>query len=440
MTPKKAPSTPRVDITALCVPTSWKQNGKATQRKVRALLAEHNAAWAQAQSTGLVHASSDDALVDRLVSRSVEWANRSYVVVGDLGGSGGRGVAAMLMHQGVFMPHVHPATLDSSFFWPRLFPQFKQALLAGPARLDYQPDDVPRAAWQIEAGRYRQEVGKVLGALRGELKCYYQNLVLRARLAGAAGAVPRREEESLFAPPWSAIGWKNGNSAYYIPLLRQLLGAQLKYVHLVRNGTTMMWSDNLNQLRSSCTGGKCFTNASSRPRLIYAWDAVDALGAQVAKCYEGRSQRGVDHYRKQLMQAQMWAVVNRGVVAALKGGGSARSLGSTSHHTVRIEDFVRGIGVLRLLRFAGIPCSHFLEGSCEQAEGEWGQSLSTIAHVMLDKSALAACSPHPNTSCAAVALLRAARSDRTFGAAMSEFGYWPSLLPPMPEPQCQKSP
>ena len=192
---------PPVDA-ALCI-----ARGSASGRaNTRLLLAEPEKFWLDNQSR-VGWGTRDSVLVDKLVERSVAWANRSTVAVGCLGGSGSRGLAQALYAHGVYMGHcLNQVTMDCSYFnglRPSLH-SVLHAVMTGPANgsLDYELHQIPESVLGLALQTLQQALQQVRSDLRSELRCYYRNLLVQARVAGNDGDL----ESELYSPPFHAIG------------------------------------------------------------------------------------------------------------------------------------------------------------------------------------------------------------------------------------------
>ena len=160
------------------------------------------------------------------------------VVVGGVGGSGTRLVAAVLRDLGVAMPGAVNEALDN--LWFSLLFIRRSILLRTPQELD-------RLSWLF------------VNAMRGadvvpdELRPLLRQAADHDRGPALTQAVLRRAHDSLLArSPVVARdahwGWKQPNSHVMVPMLDQRF-PQMKYLYVVRNGLDMAFSSNQNQLK-----------------------------------------------------------------------------------------------------------------------------------------------------------------------------------------------
>ena len=135
------------------------------------------------------------------------------VIVGATGGSGTRVFHAILQQAGIFMGTRLNHAGDAMDLEPFLDRQINP-LLAAAGRVGFDPDQLP--------GSLRQAA---LHDLADGLKTYSQD-----------------------RPDIGRWGWKNPRSMYVLPLIYRFYPG-LKFIHVVRDGRDMAFSDNQNQRR-----------------------------------------------------------------------------------------------------------------------------------------------------------------------------------------------
>jgi hypothetical protein len=169
---------------------------------------------------------------------SLNASDLAPVVVGGIGGSGTRLIAAVLQDLGVAMPGAVNEALDN--LWFSLLFIRRSILLRTPQELD-------RLSWLF------------VNAMRGaaavpeELQPLLQQAADHDRGPALTRAVLEQARDSLLARPpvversahW---GWKQPNSHVMVPVLNQRF-PQMRYLYVVRNGLDMAFSGNQNQLR-----------------------------------------------------------------------------------------------------------------------------------------------------------------------------------------------
>jgi hypothetical protein len=181
------------------------------------------------------------SLISRLFRPSSAPALRGPIVVGGVGGSGTRVIAECLERMGVYMGDCLNDSLDN--LWYTLL--FRSS--------DMFPDH--RNAQEIDRGLALLARAMTRG-LKGRPTRAERKLLRRAhkRAKVDRGDQPRKARESLIVsrPPepdrFHSWGWKEPNSHILLePLARAF--PQMRYVHLVRHGLDMAFSDNVNQLK-----------------------------------------------------------------------------------------------------------------------------------------------------------------------------------------------
>ena len=240
-------------------------------------------------------------------------------------------------------------------------------------------------------------------------------------------------------------GWKACKSLTLLPILRYLLGQKLRFVHLLRHGATMMLSDNHVQLKQSCMGGGLCGSAKSSNTSGYGYDdrAAGLLHSECLHLQEQTKCRTASCGTLKMLsrQAHLWTHVNLGVrAAAYRAGPAVHQI----YRSVRIEDFVRGIGVASLLQWVGCPpaslCARSLNATCWREPLLYDHLASacfscavaaeegTVTHMLEDKFSVLVSGLARTTACARVSRLYAQLgngcNDARFRGAMVEFGYW----------------
>lgn len=135
------------------------------------------------------------------------------IVVGGTGGSGTRVVQTILTRAGVFMGLRLNFAGDAMDFEPFL-DETINLVLVETRSLDYCLADLPQT-------------------LRAEA------------MRGFARAAERFRRDRPIGMPW---GWKNGRSMYLLPLIHARFPG-MRFVHVLRDGRDMGFSENQNQLR-----------------------------------------------------------------------------------------------------------------------------------------------------------------------------------------------
>ena len=141
-----------------------------------------------------------------------DWAE-TPIVMGAVGGSGTRAFHNLLMSAGVFMGTNLNNTRDAMDFEPFL-DEFINPILQHVGHLDYELDqlspdfrDTLLTAFEAVLTKYRADV-----------------------------------------PPNQPWGWKNPRSMYILPIIQHFFPA-LRFVHVVRDGRYMAFSQNQNQVK-----------------------------------------------------------------------------------------------------------------------------------------------------------------------------------------------
>jgi len=157
-----------------------------------------------------------DFLKSMFAARRTANVRVSPIVIGATGGSGTRVVHGILREAGLFMgvdPRLNHAG-DAMDIEPML-DRHINPILSAAGSLDYRIEDLPATLADAARADLLIGVGRFLGDLPS---------------------------------PAARWGWKNPRCMYILPLIHELF-ADLKFIHLVRDGRDMATSENQNQPR-----------------------------------------------------------------------------------------------------------------------------------------------------------------------------------------------
>lgn len=167
---------------------------------------------------------------------------RGPVVIGGVGGSGTRVVAQIVRELGFYMGGDRNPQEDNLWF-----------------TLLFRRPTWFAAQVRSDGGQIARTIEYFEQAMTGRLRADAELRTIIAEASPELGAQGRRpawielRTDSLFASRWlrpreRRWGWKEPNSHFYIDHLDRYFGDRLRYVHVVRHGLDMAWSDNQQQV------------------------------------------------------------------------------------------------------------------------------------------------------------------------------------------------
>jgi hypothetical protein len=169
------------------------------------------------------------------------------VVVGGVGGSGTRVVAEIMRHLGVYTGCVLNKAGDNKWFSLLCkLPRFSLDPSSRDSELFYRALDLLERAMTGQVGPDRADRRLINQLIDRWAKMKREHPLPDDRSVEwvrghAASLKVSREQCPDGAPMW---GWKEPNSHLFLPHMERHFGDRLRYVHVIRNGIYMAYSDN----------------------------------------------------------------------------------------------------------------------------------------------------------------------------------------------------
>ena len=214
----------------------------------------------------------------------------SPIVIGGVGGSGTRVIAEILHAQGIYLGDDLNAAFDN--LWFTLL--FKRAeLFPDDNNLDEMNQGcdlflkVMTRAQRVDAGLTPQD-HQLLNQLAAEDRLQHPKEWLKKRVESIQTRCREQHSDATDNNRW---GWKEPNSHFFVPYLKARI-PELKYIHVVRHGLDMAFSNNQNQL--ALWGKKLLGHP------VDVNDPSDALS------YWCRVHRRVKKYADDLQESVLW--------------------------------------------------------------------------------------------------------------------------------------
>lgn len=161
--------------------------------------------------------------------------NKKIAAIGGLGGSGSRLVAKILAQAGVFMGDDISSTEDNRIF-TRLFRKSEMVKQKNKDEI-FARLQIFKKYLYAEPLSLGQKIKLCKAALQNEKKFTRRRFYLHIAL----GIKPSHTAEY--------IGWKEPNTQFYLKEIYNFF-PEMKYIHIVRNGADMAFSENLQQLKN----------------------------------------------------------------------------------------------------------------------------------------------------------------------------------------------
>lgn len=177
--------------------------------------------------------SSNCVDVDHSNKACTKWRQigNHAVIVGDMDGSGSRGIVMLLRAGGVWM-----RTTNEWLDWAKSEHGLANTLMEQVHSMDYSF----KALTRQNQGKARDQVKNVLKEFTNVGQTQLANWPHRKRQKYEEGLDPRT------CPV--RIGWKHGPTLFLQPLYEEVTGGRFTFVHLIRDGRDMAFSRNRNNL------------------------------------------------------------------------------------------------------------------------------------------------------------------------------------------------